>query len=181
MGRSEDGAILFCHGLESGPHGRKFHALREAGFRVASPDCRNEDLATRVVRLHRAIVDAESPPLVVGSSFGGIAGLLAALLAEQDGVRIPGLVLCAPALQIPVPPTIDVALRCPAPTIIVHGRRDEVIPIEISGRFARAHGAELVETDDDHSLASSVPSIIDAVRRLWSRRAARGGSAPSVC
>jgi predicted alpha/beta hydrolase family esterase len=158
--------LLFCHGLESGPHGRKYHALVDAGFEVEAPDCRGEDLAARVTRLHRAIVDAAEPPLVVGSSFGGIAGLLAALLAARAGVRIPGLVLCAPALQIPRPPSVDVELACPSPTIIVHGLGDEVIPIDVSRQFARTHGADLIEVDDDHGLAGSLGEIVAAVRRL---------------
>jgi pimeloyl-ACP methyl ester carboxylesterase len=158
--------LLFCHGLETGPHGRKFHALVSAGFEVEAPDCRGEDLAARVTRLRRAIVESPEPPLVVGSSFGGIAGLLAALLSEGEGVHVPGLVLCAPALQVPRPPSLDIALACPAATIIVHGQNDEVIPIDVSRRFARSHGAELVEVDDDHSLASSHTEILEAIGRL---------------
>jgi pimeloyl-ACP methyl ester carboxylesterase len=159
--------LLFCHGLESGPHGRKFHALVDAGFEVEAPDCRGKDLAARVTLLHRTLCSrADAPPLVVGSSFGGIAGLLAAQLAARDGVRVPGLVLCAPALAVPRPAPIDFALACPAPTILVHGRRDEVIPIEVSRDFARVHQAELVEVDDDHGLAGSLDEIIAAVRRL---------------
>jgi pimeloyl-ACP methyl ester carboxylesterase len=158
--------LLFCHGLESGPHGRKTHALVDAGFEVEAPDCRGEDLAARVTRLHRAIVDAAEPPLVVGSSFGGIAGLLAALLAAREGVRVPGILLLAPALQLSPPASVDVELACPSPTIIIHGRHDEVIPIDVSRRFARTHGAELIEVDDDHALAGSLGEIIAAVRRL---------------
>ena len=30
--------VLFCHGLESGPLGRKVVGLREAGFAVTAPD-----------------------------------------------------------------------------------------------------------------------------------------------
>lgn len=163
--------LLFCHGLESGPHGRKFHALVDAGFSVHAPDCRGEDLRERVVHLHRILLEATPTPLVVGSSFGGIAGLLAALQAKHDGVQIPGLVLCAPALHRPPPSVFHLALQCPAPTTIVHGRRDEVIPIDVSRRFAREHGAELIEVDDDHGLASSLAEIIDAVRRHLSSRA----------
>jgi pimeloyl-ACP methyl ester carboxylesterase len=159
-------SILFCHGLESGPHGRKFHALVDAGFAVQSPDCRGRDLETRVDRQLHCILAAPVPPLVVGSSFGGISGLLAALLAVREGVQVPGLVLCAPALRVPRSPPLDLELRCPAPTIVVHGRRDEVIPIESSRQFAHEQGSELIEVDDDHSLAASLPEILDAVRRL---------------
>lgn len=156
--------LLFCHGLESGPHGRKYHALVKAGHEVLSPDCRGENLAARVRRIVAAIVAARSPHLIVGSSFGGIAGLLAAIEVKRAGLTVPGLVLCAPALQIRQPPADTTCLFCPARTTIVHGRHDEVIPIETSRSFARDHGARLVEVDDDHTLARSLDVILHAVQ-----------------
>ena len=32
--------VLFIHGFESGPNGRKVHLLREAGYEVYAPDLR---------------------------------------------------------------------------------------------------------------------------------------------
>lgn len=48
----------------------------------------------------------------------------------------------------------------PCPTRIVHGTRDEVVPIEGSRRYAatRPH-VDLVEVDDDHGLLASVERI----------------------
>jgi pimeloyl-ACP methyl ester carboxylesterase len=159
--------IVFAHGLESGPIGRKSQALIDAGHQVIAPDCRGRDLAQRVQRLVEAIVAAERPPLLVGSSFGGIAGLVAALVAAERGVVVPGIVLCAPALMLPPPPGTVQSLGCPAPTIIVHGTRDEVIPIEGSRRFAREHGALLREVDDGHGLGhAGLVEILAAVREL---------------
>lgn len=156
--------ILFAHGLESGPIGRKSQALIDAGYDLHAPDCRGQDLAQRIARLLDAIVKTEPTPLLVGSSFGGIAGLVAAIMAADRGVRVPGLVLCAPALvRNPPPGTID-ALRCPAPTVVIHGTHDEIIPIEVSRSFAREHGAELREVDDDHRLAGrGLDAILTAV------------------
>jgi len=159
--------LLFAHGLESGPIGRKSQALIDAGYELIAPDCRSQDLGVRVQRLVEAIEHAPTAPVLVGSSFGGIAGLCAAIIASDRGVTVPGIVLCAPALMLPPPPgTID-ALRRPAPTIVVHGLRDEVIPIELSRAFARDHGAELREVDDDHRLAGpGLAVILEAVRQL---------------
>lgn len=163
-------SILFAHGLESGPIGRKSQALVDAGYDVLAPDGRGLELAQRVERLVAALVGAtptSAPPLVVGSSFGGIAGLVAALVAAERGVVVRGLVLCAPALMLPPPPGTVERLRCPARTILVHGIRDEVIPIDVSRRFAREHGAELREVDDDHGLGhAGLPVILAAVREL---------------
>lgn len=54
----------------------------------------------------------------------------------------------------------------PRETLIVHGTRDEVVPIEGSRRYAseRAH-VTLVEVDDDHSLMESVDRIADAAAK----------------
>lgn len=166
--------ILFAHGLESGPVGRKSQALVDAGYEVIAPDCRGLDLAQRVARLVEALVAAQASgvvPLLVGSSFGGIAGLVAALVATERGVTLPGLVLCAPALMLPPPPETVERLRCPARTIVVHGTRDEVIPLELSRRFAAEHGAALREVDDDHGLGhAGLPVILAAVRELHAPR-----------
>lgn len=163
--------ILFAHGLESGPVGRKSQALVDAGHAVISPDCRGLDLAQRVARIVEVLLATSPPPLLVGSSFGGIAGLVAALVAQARGVTLPGLVLCAPALMLPPPPDTVERLRCPARTILVHGTRDEVIPIALSRRFAAEHGAELREVDDDHGLGhAGLPVILAAVRELHTPR-----------
>lgn len=157
--------VLFCHGLESGPWGRKSIALRDAGLEVIAPDGRGQDLAARVDAIAQAIADAPAAPLVVGSSFGGIAGLVAAIVADARGARVRGLVLLAPALFVPAPPILgDRPLRPPAPTLILHGTRDDICPIEVSRRFAAEHGARLIEVDDDHRLVGSLPRIVDAVR-----------------
>ena len=160
--------ILFAHGLESGPVGRKSQALADAGYELLAPDCRGLDLAARVERLVEALVTAKEPPLLVGSSFGGIAGLVAALVAAERGVALRGLLLCAPALMLPPPPgTVERLALPPARTIIVHGTRDEVIPIEVSRRFAAEHGAELREVDDEHGLGhAGLAVILEAVKEL---------------
>lgn len=156
-------ALLFCHGLESGPIGRKSQALRDAGYTVRAPDCRGLDLAERVRAITAAIVDEPRPPVIVGSSFGGIAGLLAALVAADRGVLVPSLVLLAPALHRPRTGALDRPLAPPAPTLILHGRADAIIPIDVSRRFAAEHGARLVEVDDDHGLGRSLDRILELV------------------
>jgi hypothetical protein len=53
------------------------------------------------------------------------------------------------------------ALPEPAcPALILHGRRDDVVPVELSRRYAadRAN-VRLIELDDDHSLAGSLQVV----------------------
>jgi pimeloyl-ACP methyl ester carboxylesterase len=156
--------LIFAHGLESGPIGRKSQAIIDAGYDVVAPDCRGRDLAQRIEILGDAIARESTPPLLVGSSFGGIAGLCAAIVADARDHRVHAILLCAPALVLPAPVA---SLRPPAPTEIVHGTRDDVIPIEHSRAFAREHAVVLHEVDDDHRLAGAGLSVILAtLRRL---------------
>lgn len=154
--------ILFCHGLESGPHGSKYRALSEAGFDVYAPDCRGKNLSERVelvsLLLHTGLV-------VVGSSYGGITAVLAAM---RTCVKLRGVVLCAPALERRESPNSSPErLYVAAPTVIVHGKLDDMIPIKVSQRFAVRTGARLVEVDDGHRLSDSIDTIIQQVKGLF--------------
>jgi uncharacterized protein len=63
----------------------------------------------------------------------------------------------------------DNALQRPIPTLILHGRNDEVIPIEASRAYA-AHRpwVELVELDSDHALGDVQDSIWSATQKFLS-------------
>lgn len=46
------------------------------------------------------------------------------------------------------------------PTLIIHGRRDEVVPFESSEKFSKPRvNVKLVAVDDDHGLANSIDTI----------------------
>ena len=53
------------------------------------------------------------------------------------------------------------------PTVILHGRRDDVVPIETSRRFAadRPH-VRLIELDDGHELLATLPVILDVIEQV---------------
>ncbi len=56
-------------------------------------------------------------------------------------------------------------LQRPIPTLILHGKKDEVIPIEASLDFARSRPwVELVELDSDHALGNVIEEIWQAIR-----------------
>ncbi|MEH2205450.1 MAG: YqiA/YcfP family alpha/beta fold hydrolase [Nostoc sp.] len=56
-------------------------------------------------------------------------------------------------------------LQRPISTLILHGKKDEVIPVEASRDFARAHPwVELVELDSDHALGNVMEEIWQAIR-----------------
>ena len=212
--------VLFIHGLESGPHGRKARHLASAGFTVVAQlmPCGRAQLvrdpvilgaaagtaatiaassriggwrglglaislvgaaapwaASRVMlRVFRRSVEVQTRTLmahgidvVVGSSFGGAVALE---LLRRGAWADPTLLLC-PAHQLvarrawlPLPP----ALAAPPTSIsshivVVHGRRDQTVPVSHSQTLVAGSQARLVLVDDDHRLsASSSPEQLAA-------------------
>ncbi len=54
----------------------------------------------------------------------------------------------------------DHALRRSIPTLILHGQRDEVIPLTASQEYAQSRSwVELIELDSDHGLGDALPEI----------------------
>ena len=54
----------------------------------------------------------------------------------------------------------DIHLKRPIPTLILHGKFDEVIPIEASYQYAQNNPlAKLIALESDHSLANVMPDI----------------------
>ncbi len=155
--------ILFLHGLESGPHGDKYQALKAVFNDILSPDC--SGMTDENERLARILVEVDKTPeplLVVGSSMGG---LMAMLLHQQRPERIAGMVLCAPALHRPAGESLSYA-ELP-PLTVIHGAQDDVVPLGVSRRF----GDDLVMVQDGHRLADSIPVILQAVFDMQMRLA----------
>ena len=156
--------VIFCHGLESSPHGRKYQALVAAGLDVRSPDFQGQALAARVATL-LPVLREHDDAVVVGSSYGGITALCAAIAHVEAGGRVRALILCAPALGRHEPPADTMRLYPPAPTTILHGRGDTVVPARVSERFAADHPqVRLILLDDEHTLTASIPAIVAAVQ-----------------
>ncbi|MGH8259314.1 MAG: alpha/beta hydrolase [Steroidobacteraceae bacterium] len=143
--------VVFSHGQEGGPWGRKITALadtaRSEGYQPESVDYRGIDTpSARVGRLMEFCQALEGDLVLVGSSLGGYVSLAAASLLHARGVF-----LLAPSIYSTGLPELRAGvLDCPA--TIVHGWRDDVVPCEESVRFARSYGASLHLLDDDHRL-----------------------------
>lgn len=143
--------VVFSHGQEGAPWGRKITALadtaRSEGYQPESVDYRGIDTpGGRVAHLMEFCKGLEGDLVLVGSSLGGYVSVAAASLLHARGVF-----LLAPAIySAGLPELRQGVLDCP--TAIVHGWRDEVVPYEESVRFARLCGASLHLLDDDHRL-----------------------------
>ena len=75
---------------------------------------------------------------------------------------VRGLFLLAPAFYMPGFEAQTPRVACAA--AIVHGWRDDVVPVEHSIRWAREHGAALHVLDSDHRLQDRIAAIGDLLR-----------------
>jgi alpha-beta hydrolase superfamily lysophospholipase len=150
--------ILFLHGLESGPHGGKFQALKAIFGDIISPDCSGiTHEQQRLEIILNCIAKDKDPYLVVGSSMGG---LMALLLQQQVPHQVAAMVLCAPALNWPAAKGLD--FHSLPPTQVIHGIHDDIVPHSVSLPFDK----RLLLVDDDHRLTNSLPHILTAVFNL---------------
>ena len=150
--------VVFSHGQEGGPWGRKITALadtaRSEGFEPESVDYRGIDApAERLARLMEFCKRLEGDLVLVGSSLGGYVSVAAASLLHARGVF-----LMAPALYLPGLPELRTGvLDCPA--TVVHGWHDDVVPYEHSVRFAKSYKAALHLLESDHRLHNQMRVI----------------------
>ena len=151
-------AVYFSHGQESGPWGTKIRSMAETvralGCRAESVDYQGiADPGARVDKLLAACAGLDEPLLLVGSSMGGYVATAA---ASALGAR--GLFVLAPAYYMdgfdaPTPSAPDM------PITIVHGWRDEVVPVANSIRYAEQCRATLHVLDGDHRLTDNIDEI----------------------
>jgi pimeloyl-ACP methyl ester carboxylesterase len=158
------GTILLSHGSDSSPEATKVSALAALAeardWRTQRPDYRQDDarghagsVAPRLARLNAAIAACKVPPVLVGSSMGAFVSAVASL--EHP---VAGLFLLATPEAIPgVETALDV--RQDVPTLLIHGWRDEVCPLDGVYSFAACRQLPLLVLDDDHRLGSSLPAI----------------------
>jgi len=153
-----DRYVVFSHGKASGPWGNKITAMaemaRSEGFEVESVDYQGiDDPAERVNRLLTFCKDLRGSLVLVGSSLGGHVATAASRLLQARG-----LFLLAPAFYMP---GFEQHTPKPAecPITIVHGWKDDVVPVENSIRYARQYGATLHILNGDHRLEENIPQI----------------------
>lgn len=151
--------VCFSHGKDSGPWGAKIAAMadlaRDRGLTVESLDYRGmDDPAARVEKLVAHCAPLGRPLVLVGSSMGGH-------VAAAASVRLPevrGLFLLAPAFYMPGYEALTPEPRARRITI-VHGWRDDVVPVANSIRFAAQYHAGLHLIDGDHRLTEHIFEI----------------------
>lgn len=155
--------VVFSHGKESGPWGSKITAMaavvRDLKLTAESVDYRGlDDPDERVRTLIAAAAQFEPPLVLVGSSMG--AHVSAAAAAR---LRPRGLFLLAPAFYMPgYEQYTPQEVACPC--AIVHGWRDDVVPVDNGIRWAREHAAALHVLDSGHRLEDRIDAICALLR-----------------
>ena len=165
------GEILFLHGLEGSPMGNKARWLRERYLAEAVPMDTSkarqgvarlqldgtswrwgpEDaalaLAPPMAQVLAALAD-KPRRLLVGSSFGGAVLMELVQLGHWRG---PCIFLAAAAAKMGRRRPLPVGVQA----VVIHGRRDDVVPIADSRNLAADSGGGVVlwEVDEDHTLA----------------------------
>jgi pimeloyl-ACP methyl ester carboxylesterase len=131
--------------------------VRAMEMSVESVDYRGmDDPGARVHKLVGVAAALNGPLVLVGSSMGGHVAAAAAATLKPLGLFLLAPAFYMPGFEIHTPQNVA------CPSVIVHGWRDEVVPVENSIRWARERGAALHLLDSDHRLEDQ----IDAIGRL---------------
>ena len=161
--------VQFVHGLESSPQGLKAQYLAQH-FEARPPALDTSDFPA-CVELQRQTIEEFQPDVLVGSSFGGAVCLV---LLQRDLWRGPTLLLAQAGSRLGL---LAEGIPPDRAALIVHGTRDEVIPVEGSRALARTGTPGRVqyeEVDDTHRLQRLVDEdrLADLVRRAHALGAA---------
>jgi pimeloyl-ACP methyl ester carboxylesterase len=147
--------LIFIHGLLSSGQSYKANLLRGLFPDMLTPDFEGS-LEERMDQLS-AILSDQTNWTIIGSSFGGLMG---AMFTCAHPKQVTKLVLLAPALIWPefaqaLPPPVSV------PTVVYHGRRDDLIPLDLVRSLAEQVFLDLTfhVVDDDHGMKATVQSI----------------------
>jgi hypothetical protein len=146
--------ILFLHGWESSPGGKKPSYFAEHGHDILNPALPADDFEV-AVQVAQEAFDKGRPDLVMGSSRGGAVAMN---LRIED---TPMLLIC-PAWK-----RWGSAKSVKAGTVIMHSPTDEIIPYAFSQELVAASppaGVRLVAAGVDHRMAA--PEVLSAMLKL---------------
>lgn len=145
----ENSRIIYLHGLESTSQSGKARLFAQKFPGMLTPDFIGS-FEERMAQLHLILADNINWT-IIGSSFGGLMGVVFAL---DHPTQVRKLVLLAPALMLePLASQMD-HKPVSIPTVIVHGTQDDVVPLEPVREIARKLFTNLTYyiVDDGHRL-----------------------------
>jgi len=156
--------IIFIHGLESSGKGFKGLYLKKIIPEILTPDFVKfnqkrslENLLNARMEQLNEILSERNLWILIGSSFGGLMGVLYTL---QNPKKIKRLILLAPYLDTKLLKW-DKYSPINIPVIVFHGKNDEVANLKASREQAYRifSNLEFNATVDDHNLNKTVEKL----------------------
>ncbi|MBY8978871.1 MAG: alpha/beta fold hydrolase [Candidatus Lokiarchaeota archaeon] len=156
--------IIFIHGLESSGNGFKGTYLKGLFPNIFTPNFKIFKQNTSIYTLLKErmgqldlILKKRNSWIIIGSSFGG---LMATLYALRHPEKIERLILLAPFLATPLL-QIDNFSPLTIPTIIIHGKYDEIAQYQASRERAYQLFTNLKfhTTEDHHDLNNTIKTL----------------------
>lgn len=134
--------ILFLHGWESTPGGKKPQYFQDHGHTVLNPAL-PADSFEETLQIAQEAFDQDGPDIVIGSSRGGAAAM------NLSSGETPLLLIC-PAWK-----NWGEAKSVKSGTVIVHSPQDEIVPFAHSQELVTvsSSGVRLIEAGTDHRMA----------------------------
>lgn len=135
--------ILFLHGLESFPGGKKPKFLESLGHEVLNPALLKDDFEASV-QIAQKLFDKESPDVVVGSSRGG------AVAMALKGVNVKTVLIAPAYARYGVEPTH--ATRS-GEKVVLHSICDDIIEVKDSADLVTKYGYQLHVCGANHRMS----------------------------
>ena len=148
--------MILLHGLESSSQTYKASVMRKSYPELIVPDFAGP-LEARMEALYPILGDKKDWT-IIGSSFGGLMG---AIFTCERPDQVQKQVLLAPALMVPeFAPYLDCE-PVSVPTTIIHGKQDDVIPLETVREIAQKVFSNLNYhiVDDNHRLHKATDTL----------------------
>jgi pimeloyl-ACP methyl ester carboxylesterase len=141
--------LIYLHGSESTSQSGKARQFAGIFPGMITPDFTGS-FEERMKQLY-SILGHETGWILIGSSFGGT---MAAAFAQQHPEQVLKLILLAPALTLPEFASRADLKPVPVPTVVVHGTRDDLVPLAPVRALAEKYFPRLTYhvVDDGHRL-----------------------------
>ena len=141
--------MIFLHGLESSSQTYKASVMRKSYPELIVPDFAGP-LDARMEALYPILGDKKDWT-IIGSSFGGLMG---AIFTCERPDQVQKQFLLAPALMVPEFAFYLDREPVSVPTTIIHGKQDDVVPLETVREIAQKVFSNLNYhiVDDNHRL-----------------------------
>lgn len=156
--------LIYLHGLESDSNSGKARQFREWFPGMLTPDFKGA-FEERMAQLEPILAE-KTDWTIIGSSFGGLMGTV---YTCRHPTQVRKLILLAPALlRDPFGSYLDSSTGSgrrlqpvPVPTVIIHGTRDDVVPLEPVREIAQELFTNLTYhiVEDDHRLHKTVNEL----------------------